>query len=141
MNNPKLIKSKHFRIEELVPKGTFEELGEQAWELIHPDLIEMIDLIKEHFPEGSCTINNWLWNGQRNWSGLRTPDSPYYSKTSQHTLGKAVDMIFNHYTTDYVRDFIIRNIDQFPKIKGIEIGTSWLHIDVRDRKTLLKFSA
>lgn len=133
------MKSSKFRIEELVSKTVFDKRGEKAWELINPLLIETIDTIKSRFPEGSMSINTWLWNGNRNESGLRTADSSYYSPTSQHSLGNAVDSIFSKYTAEEVRQDIINNPDIYPHVKGIELEISWLHVDVRNRETVAMF--
>ena len=136
------MKSKYFRIEELVPKELYDVLGEKmCWKLFDDRLIEMLDKIKEKFPDGSMTVNNWVWGGDRNWSGLRLPGKPYYSPTSQHSLGKAIDAVFSAYTAEEVRHGIMANIEEFPYIKGIEDDVSWLHVDVRDRQELLVFKA
>ena len=134
------MKSKYFKLEELVDKKTFEEIGEKAWELIDPRLIESIDAIKARFPEGSMTINSWLWNGDRSWSGLRVAGSPYYSKWSMHSWGKAVDAVFSKYDVEVVRKYILNNPKEFPHIKGVELGVSWLHVDVRNRDSVLAFN-
>ena len=129
------MKSKHFKIAELVPLQLKNMLHEDVlWNLIDDDLIQSIDKIKEVFDKGSITINSYMWSGDRSQSGIRTKDSKYYSKGSQHSIGKAVDMIFNKYSTDEVRDYILSHQDEFPLIGGIELGTSWLHIDVRPRR-------
>ena len=131
--------SKRFKIQELVPESIYKKRGEKAWELLNPLLLETIDTIKERFPDGSMTINNWLWNGNREWSGLRTPDSPWYSMTSQHSFGNAIDAVFSKYTAEEIRQDIIDNPDIYPHVKGIETDISWLHIDVRNRKTVAIF--
>ena len=133
------MKSKHFRIYELVPKHIYNKFGENAWKFIDPRLIEMIDKLKEDFPSGSITINNYHWNGNRNWSGLRTPGSPYYSETSQHSFGRAVDCLFSKYDIEEVRQYIIASQDVYKYIKGIELDVSWLHIDVRNEDKLITF--
>lgn len=125
------MKSKYFKITELVDKETYSIRGELAWELIDNHLIITIDKLKEKFSKGTITINSWMWNGDREWSGLRTTKSPDYSKYSQHTFGRAIDCIFSDYTTKEVREYIINNKEEFPFVKGIEIA-SWLHIDVRN---------
>jgi len=141
------MRSKHFEIQELIPKEVYDIHGQNAWVFVCPKLIASIDTIKERFPEGTMTINNWLWGGDREWSGLRTPDSKWYSKTSQHSLDlkklifKATDSVFSKYETDIIRQDIINNPDIYPHIKGIELGVSWLHIDTRERESLLQFRA
>lgn len=135
------MKSRYFDIQELVDEITYKARGEKAWELLDPNLIKVIDRIKEEFSEGTMVINNWQWGGPRSESGLRNAFSRHYSPYSQHSLGKAVDCIFSAYETEEVRQYIIDNIEKFPEIKGIEKGVSWLHIDVRNRDELLIFSA
>lgn len=136
-----------FKIQELVPEEVYNIHGDGAWTLVDIRLTASIDAIKERFPEGSMTINDWLWNGDRNWSGLRTPDSPWYSKTSQHALHpndlvfRAIDCIFSDYDVEEVRQYIINNPEEFPYIKGIELEVSWLHIDTRPRHDVLQFKA
>jgi len=136
------MKSKHFILQEFVPKELYEKYKDKCWEFLDPDLIKVVDIIKEEFPEGTCTINNWKWGGDRNWSGIRTPNSPYYSYSSMHSWGKAVDMVFSKYSADEVRRFIIdnpKNYKEFECIKGIETDISWVHIDTRNRETRITF--
>ena len=131
--------SKYFKIQELVSEEIYNKRGEKAWELINPKIIKTIDTIKERFPKGTCTVNNWLWNGTRNESGLRTSESKYYSPTSQHSLGNAIDFVMSAYTTEEVRQDVINNPSIYPYVRGIEMGVSWCHLDVRNRDTILLF--
>ncbi len=142
LNNEIQYKCKHFVIEELVPPQVFKDRGQKAWELLDVRALMTIDALREKF--GSMTINNWKWNGDRQWSGLRTSDSPYYSPYSQHSFGRAFDCIFKDISTEEVRVYILENPEEFPYIKGIELdGTkikvSWLHFDVRNVDTLSTF--
>ena len=131
--------SKHFKLQELVPEEMYLKYGDKCWEFIDSNLIISIDKIKDKFPEGTMTINNWLWGGVRNQSGIRTPKSKYYSYSSMHSWGKAIDAIFSEYSTEEVRQYILDNPDEFPEIKGIELGISWLHCDTRNREDLISF--
>ena len=129
------MKSKYFKITELVPLQLSSILHEDIlWNLIDNNLIQSLDKIKEVFNKGSIIINSYMWSGDRNQSGLRTKDSKHYNENSQHSTGKAADMIFSAYTTDEVRDYILSHQDEFPLVGGIELETSWLHVDVRPRK-------
>jgi uncharacterized protein YcbK (DUF882 family) len=129
------MKSKYFKAFELVPLRLLDLLHEDLlWKLIDDNLILAIDKLKEVFPKGSIFINTYKLAGDRTQSGIRTKNSKYYSETSQHSLGKAVDCIFSYYTTEEVREYILANQDKFPTIGGVELGTSWLHIDVRERR-------
>lgn len=135
-----------FKLQEYLPKEVYDMHGEGGWSLVDVKLVASVEAIKERFPKGTMTINNWSFGGNRNWSGLRTPDAlKYYSKTSQHSLHplelvfKAIDAIFSDYDANEVRQYIIDNPEEFPYIKGIEMGVSWLHIDTRNRDTILLF--
>jgi hypothetical protein len=79
---------------------------------------------------GPVTINNWWDGGERNWSGIRTPDSPYYSPTSQHTSGRASDKLFSRISAYEVREFI-KAMHFSLGITCIEDNVSWVHSDVR----------
>ena len=133
--------SNSFKIHELVPKHIYEAYGEKAWRFISPQLILSIDMLKTRFPKGTMTINNYMWDGLREWSGLRTPTSPYYSETSMHSFGKAVDCIFSHYMVGEVRDYIIDNPTLFPHVIGLEMNVGWVHLDCRNEEVLRKFNA
>jgi len=89
---------------------------------------------------GPVFINTWKDENDiadindRNWSGIRTPDSSYYSFTSQHSFGRASDKIFLNMTANEVREDIIKNYDLLYKPLGltaIEDGVNWIHSDVR----------
>ena len=128
-----MIKAQHFIIEELVPKECHKRFGEKAWWFIDPKLIKLIDALRDEF--GQATINNWKWNGQREWSGLRTPDSPWYSMYSQHSYGRAADILFKNHEAEEVRQAITANPEQWLAIAPsitLEEDVSWVHIDVRN---------
>ena len=130
-----MIKSKYFDIHELVPEELYHTIHEDVlWRMVPQKLIETIDTIKNKFPNGSMSINDYEWSGNRRWSGLRTVGSPYYSFTSQHALMNAIDAVYSKYSVDEVRDYILDNPDEFPHIGGVELNVEWLHIDCRSRK-------
>jgi len=137
-------KCKHFSIEELVPKELYDNTKdkESLWELFNKDLLKDLDTIKETFNKGTITINSWKWGGNRNWSGYRTPDSPYYRVSSLHNTGNAFDLIFSDYNPEEVRKYIAEHREKFPAIKGLEHKLkgkliNWVHLDSKDRGHLL----
>jgi len=134
-----MYKCTHFIIEELVSPGTFKARGNKAWQLMDENLLITLDKLREKY--GSMTINNWKWNGDREWSGLRTVDSPWFSTYSQHSFGRAADIIFKSVTAESVRQDILDNPTDptFKLINSFEEGTSWLHIDVRNVDRILTF--
>lgn len=127
------MQARHFNIHELVPKKIYQTRNDKAWELIDSRLILLIDALRDDF--GSATINNYAYGGNREWSGLRTPESPWYSPTSQHSFGRAADMIFKNHQAQEVREAIKANQDKYLTICDtitIEDDVTWLHIDVRN---------
>lgn len=129
----------HFAIHELVPQNVFHARGEKAWQLLDERLLKTLDRLRERY--GSITVNNWYWGREREWSGLRTKDSPYYSDYSQHTFGRAADCLFKKYTAEKIRQDILANPDDpaFELIGSIELGVSWLHFDVRNCDRIMTY--
>jgi len=130
-----MYKPDHFIIQEYISPGLFEELAlkgrlSSAWELFDERLLRLDDQLRNRF--GPITINNWHIGGNRHWSGLRTPDSPYYSKTSQHSFGRASDKKFADVEEEYVQEYILANPNEFPLLNSLELGVSWVHSDVRN---------
>lgn len=122
---------KHFSIKELVPKHVYKSRKDKAWLCFDDRALETLDALREKF--GKATVNNWAWGGNRNWSGLRTPRSPYGTMYSQHRYGRAFDVIFAEVAAEEAREYVLSNPDEFPHIKGIELGVSWFHFDVGNR--------
>lgn len=123
-------KCKHFKIHELVPPQVYKDRGEKAWELMDLRLLISIDKLRDEY--GQATINNYEFGGNREWSGLRTPASPYYSPYSQHTFGRAADIIFKDHSAEDIRKDIALFPEDYPLINCIEEDVSWLHVDVRN---------
>lgn len=134
-------KCEHFKIHELVPPQVYQDRGEKAWELFDERILMAIDDLRDSY--GSITINNYMYGGDREWSGLRTPDSPWYSPYSQHTFGRAVDCLFKDADVEEVRKAILADdqIPYLPDITAVELDTSWLHIDCRNTEGIKTFSA
>lgn len=133
------MKSKYFKIQELVSKQTYEKYGEKSWIFLDERLILTLDALREYF-NAPITVNNWLWGGNLQQRGLRTNcDEIVKNKTlknslyvSQHCLGKAVDFNVKNHTVKDVYKVILENPKTFPYIKRIENinkTPTWVHID------------
>jgi len=96
--------------------------------LLDKRLVEADQLLRKRF--GAVTINDWWWGGTRNWSGLRTADSSYFSPTSQHSFGRASDKLFKNVTAEEVIEDIKINHLTYG-ITGLEEMVNWVHTDVR----------
>ncbi len=123
-------KPKHFLAYELVPPNVYKDRGEKSFQLLDNRALITLDALRDAY--GRITVNNYKWGGDRQWSGLRTPDSPYYSPYSQHTFGRAFDCIFSNTNAEIVRQDILKNPDRFPFITFLEMDISWLHFDTRN---------
>lgn len=126
-----------FKIHELVPPQVYADRGERAWELLDDRLLISIDSMRKRY--GKMTINNYVFGGKREWSGLRTPNSPYYSAYSQHTFGRAADILFSSITAESVRQDMLNNLQLFPMITSLELDVSWVHIDTRNCNRIKTF--
>jgi uncharacterized protein YcbK (DUF882 family) len=131
MNNYTLI---HFTIKEFVDPETYKVRGEQSIALIDWRMLWTMDMIREYFNK-PITINNWHINGNREWSGIRYSNSPYYSQYSQHSYGRAIDFLVQDIESSEVRKTIINNVNEeaFKYITTVEDfeGMEWIHIDCR----------
>lgn len=123
--------SKNFFLDEYIPKKLYIKYEKKPYRLLamlDGRLVNADQLLRNEF--GPITINNWWNDKDRNWSGIRTPDSKDYSFTSQHTWGRASDKIFHTATAEQVREFI----KQYWKKLGItciEDDINWVHSDTR----------
>lgn len=136
---------KYFKIHELVPEELYAkvmtlDLGckdeesikeDMLWSMFDPDVLIFLDWVKvEYSLDKPVTVNNWYWGGNRNWSGFRTKDSPYYSETSQHSKGCGIDAKFKDIDMDQLREDICSRKD-LPCSIRLEKGVSWLHMDTK----------
>ncbi|MFH2094195.1 MAG: hypothetical protein ABIJ16_00740 [Bacteroidota bacterium] len=123
--------TKNFYLDEYIPKALYEKFSSKPHiltGLIDKRLVLADQALRDKF--GPVTINSWWNGGDRNWSGLRTPESPQYSATSQHTFGRASDKIFRDVTAEEVRKYIRDNWKTLG-ITCIEDNVSWVHSDIR----------
>jgi len=117
-------------LDEYIPKDLYLKYSSVPHILIgllDARLIEADQKLRDVF--GSVTINSWWNGGDRNWSGLRTPDSSFYSPTSQHSFGRASDKLFA-VPAEEVRQYIQEHWQELG-ITCIEDRVSWVHSDVR----------
>ncbi|MCO6501358.1 MAG: hypothetical protein J5I47_13415 [Vicingus serpentipes] len=135
-NLPKINLTPKLYLHEYIPESLYVKYAKSKPHyligLLDKKLITVDQFMRERY--GKVTINNWYYGGNRNWSGIRTPDSPYYSQFSQHSYGRASDKIFKEITAEEVRADIKNNYVSLYKELGlscIEDNVDWLHSDVR----------
>lgn len=140
---------KYFSPYELVPETIIKTLDEKsldheyAYKLFDKGLLRLADFIRKEY--GKMYVNTWKENGSRYQSGLRTPDMEYYSPTSQHTFGRALDCIFDSgHDPEIIRhDFRRGMYNHFLRCEGIQVtfeeNINWLHFDTRNNYNLVNF--
>ena len=130
---------KHFAIHELIPPHLFEKFRERGWRFLDERLCKTLDDLRGMF--GHMTVNDYYWGGKREWSGFRTPDSPYYSVGSGHSIGASADCLFRGHSADEVRRKIFESPDlkEFRYITELELGISWFHFSVRNSKRITTY--
>lgn len=133
------MKSKYFKLHEFLPKELYEKYGERGWRYVDERLIITMDILKEHFNLGTIQINNYYFGGDREHSSIRTPSSPYYSVGSMHTYARAIDFVCSDYSAQEVRNYIIGHPHVFKYVRGLELGVSWVHLDIRNEDELVLF--
>jgi hypothetical protein len=127
-----LYKPENFIVEELVDPELFEMFKHNQdvlWRMFDPEALMGLQWLRERF--GSATVNNWNAGGNRKWSGIRTSKSPYYSKGSMHSCGKAFDIVFENYSAEEVREEL-KLLGNSPHITRYEDDVSWTHMDTKD---------
>lgn len=125
----------HFEVPELVPPDIYKSMGEGALILMDDRILYIADFVREHF-DAPVTINNWLHGGQFSQRGFRTTTGlPGEVVHSEHAYGRAIDFDVEGLTADEVRKEILENASagEFPMISGMEVGISWVHLDVGNR--------
>ena len=131
---PSQYRCKHFSIQELVPEAFYNARGVDSWAYLDRGALITLDQLRDKF--GSITVNDWVWGGRLNASGLRTFDSEHFNPYSMHSFGKAFDIKFKHTTPLKVQKYILSNPKEFPYIQRLEdakITKSWLHFDTGNR--------
>lgn len=128
----------NFELHELIPPSYYKKYGDFAYKFLDPRALAVIDAIRNRY--GPMTCNNYHWGGNRTQSGLRSPDQSYYSPTSQHTFGRAFDLIPKNVTAQEIRDDLedfslgILKLPRHITSITLEDKVSWLHVDVRNNK-------
>ena len=129
----------NFILPELVPELLYKLRGDKAIQLLDKEAVEGLVKLREDVGK-PFIVNTWYYGGNRDWSGLRTPDSPYYSMTSQHSFGRAFDIISTKFSANYLQQYVLDNHDKYG-ITGLELRSTWTHVDWRYSDKLVTFNA
>lgn len=134
-----------FCLQEYVSRETYEQHGDKCVRWISDTLIRadraLITALELYFNRPvSCTINSWVFGGDRQFSGLRRKGEPYFREYSLHSSGQASDKQFKFkdtgepIATREVYDFIREHQDEFyalgvRRMEDIRDAPTWIHWD------------
>jgi len=124
----------NFQLEELVHPDIYEKCGDRSADFLHPMLAPTVQDIRDEF--GRLIINDWLWGGRFESSGLRLPHGTVGAMLSAHKFGTAADLKFDDADPQQVQSYILTNIDKWPHITRMENAKktkTWLHLEVGQR--------
>ncbi|RMH12697.1 MAG: hypothetical protein D6698_15070 [Gammaproteobacteria bacterium] len=126
--------SENFYLEELVEPDILKKVGVRARDFLHPTLVVMLEELRKF--TGPITINDWVFNGSFQYSGLRGPKCPIGALYSSHRFGTAVDVKCKKQPEEVV-GYILDNADLFQMVTRIENPShtpTWTHIEVGVRE-------
>lgn len=123
--------TKNFKLQEFVSQSIWEKWGEKAIWFIDKRIVLSAQALRDNLGV-PLTINSWSYGGDRQESGLRVEGMTNWRPFSQHSFGRAIDIVSSRMTADEMRAHIIQNREKYPFITAIELNVSWLHIDCRE---------
>ena len=124
-------------VKELVCPHIYQKWGDKAVRFIDPDVIAVLDTIRNKILKCPIVINNGTWKqrGMRcNLCGLVTEktkkNQPYLTS---HLLGKAIDFSCKQYTVQQIHDLIKKNEFLLPckiRLESPIDAPTWVHFDI-----------
>ncbi len=109
MSNPQFKDiSPYFKVQEFVPKATFQKWGAKSIRFMNPQAILLAQFTRSRFNRG-VTINNWHSGGVYQFSGYRPPDCAEGSFESGHKRGLCIDVRVSGLSPEYVYQDILDN--------------------------------
>lgn len=121
----------YFRTEEFVDPETFAKFGEKSLMFLDIRILKIADGIRKFFGK-PMMINNWHIGGPYKNRGFRKGDASVGAGYSQHKFGRGLDFTIAGMDAEEVRKIILenQNIAPFNMITRMELGITWVHIDV-----------
>ena len=128
--------SKKFQVQEFIDPITFGRFGKASIRYMDTRLIKFMDRLRV-LVNAPITINDYLWGGERKWSGTRLPGFPHHSKWSGHSWGRALDFKVEGMTPEEVHKVIHDNWDELKEFSGLDglrmehtdDTPTWIHVD------------
>jgi hypothetical protein len=129
----KFWKPTHFKPQEFLPPGVYNDYGERAlYILMDPRILWTMDALRERL-NLPIIVNTYHNGGSFTQRGFRT-DQTIGAELSQHRYGRACDFTITGWTSEMFRQTVRTNAkilgDSLQYITRIEDDVSWCHIDV-----------
>lgn len=127
--------ARHFELRELVSPEIWGERGERGWELLNVYAVFTLDVLRDKF--GKIRVNDYLWNGSRQYAGLRPHVGGPGHEFSLHRYGSAFDPMPLEVTPQEMHAYILAHPEQFPHIRAMEVISAtptWVHFDTRNHQ-------
>ena len=127
----------NFHLYEFVPQSAYNGLEDHGLSLLHPELIDSTQKLREHLGV-RMIINNWYNGGTFQNRGWRSPDSKVGAKKSLHKRGMAIDFHSPDVTIKELfvlvwnaREWIVENT-AFRILESFDHTPGWVHIAIGD---------
>ena len=121
---------------QVLPPEVYKKYGVTGLQFIDDRLLTFIDKLRKNLGV-PLVVNNgstYTQSGLRDEDFYGTPEKLCKS-FSQHRFGRGVDFRSSKMSSQEIRRHIIENKHLYPEVSFIEVGISWVHIDVRTRMT------
>ena len=127
--------SPYFDVRELVDQNTFKALSVNAAWLIDPNIVRILDLLREKLG-APVIVNNWHTGGPFKSSGFRSMSDKTGAMFSQHRRGCAADVKSAGRKPADLLAIINANFELFKAaglttIEDVNFTPTWLHLDCR----------
>jgi len=124
-----------FELYELFPRYFYSlhrGAEQKLWGVFDDRLLYSMDRLRKRY--GPLVANDWYWGGRNQFRGWRPTDCGIGAEWSQHKYGRAIDLKPVKVSVDQIRADILGNpfCEDFKFITCVEMGVSWLHMDVRN---------
>jgi hypothetical protein len=129
--------SANFNLQDFVHPSAFNSMDDKGLSLLHPDLIDSTQKLREHL-KVPMIINNWNYGGTFQNRGWRPQNSKVGAAKSLHKKGAAIDfhspdlkmkdlfvLVWN------ARQWIVENT-AFRIIENFEFTPGWIHLAIGD---------
>jgi hypothetical protein len=125
----------NFNIQDFVHPSVFNSMEDHGLSLLHPDLIDSTQKLREHI-DVRMILNNWHSGGTFQNRGWRPQASKVGAKNSLHKKGMAIDFHSPDVTMKELfvlvwdaRFWIVENT-AFRIIENFEFTPGWIHLGI-----------